>query len=160
MGTCCETICKHRILFPSIQHLPWFPQGVPRGNQNVVKTAIFGFTHWLKHRITRKLLKTDMYIMRGVWQALNCLSIHARYCVLVAGASPGESVECRWGRQKTRFLTNNWRYSMYWTDIYRVTLIGVFLSDFRINYLHQTCTQYSSEGPQHWNAAQFPKISF
>jgi len=27
---------------------------------------------------------------RGFWQALNCLSIHATYCVIVAGASPGE----------------------------------------------------------------------
>jgi len=38
-------------------------------------------------------------------------------------------------------------------------LIGVFLSHFRIN-LHQTRTQYSNEGPQHWNTAQFPKIAF
>jgi len=41
-------------------------------------------------------------------------------------------------------------------SIYRVTLIAVFLGHFRIN-LHQTRTQYSNEGPQHWNAAQFPK---
>ena len=52
MGTCCETICKHQILFPSIQHLAWLPQGVPRGNKNVVIIAIFGLTHWLKHRIS------------------------------------------------------------------------------------------------------------
>ena len=39
--------------------------------------------------ITRKLLKIDM--LRGVWQALNCLSRHATYCVIVAGASPGET---------------------------------------------------------------------
>ena len=44
-------------------------------------------------------------------------------------------------------------------SIYCVTLTGVFLGHFRIN-LHQTCTQYSSEGPQHWNAAQFPKKRF
>ena len=32
-------------------------------------------------------------MQRGVWQALNCLSIHATYCVigLIAGASPGET---------------------------------------------------------------------
>jgi len=42
--------------------------------------------------------------------------------------------------------------------MHRVTLIGVFLGHFRIN-LHQTRTQYSYEGPQHWNAAQFPKIA-
>jgi len=30
-------------------------------------------------------------MLRGVWQALNCLSIHATYCVIVAGASPAET---------------------------------------------------------------------
>ena len=30
-------------------------------------------------------------MLRGVWQALNCLSIDATYCVIVAGASPGET---------------------------------------------------------------------
>jgi len=30
-------------------------------------------------------------MLRGVWQALNYLSIHATYCVIVAGASPGET---------------------------------------------------------------------
>ena len=30
-------------------------------------------------------------MLRGVWQALNCLSIHATYRVTVAGASPGET---------------------------------------------------------------------
>ena len=33
------------------------PRGVLRGSQNVVKITIFGLTHWLKHRITRKLFK-------------------------------------------------------------------------------------------------------
>ena len=41
--------------------------------------------------ITRKLLKVDKYLLRGVWQALNCLSIHATYCVIIAGASPVET---------------------------------------------------------------------
>jgi len=27
-------------------------------------------------------------MLRGVWQALNCLSIHGTYWVIVAGASP------------------------------------------------------------------------
>ena len=76
MGTCCETICKHRILFPSIQHLAWLPQGRPQGKQKCCKIEIFGVTHWLKHHITQKLLKIDRYMLRAVWQALNCLSIH------------------------------------------------------------------------------------
>jgi len=92
MGTCSETICKHRDC----------PRGVPRGNQNVVKIAIFGLTHWLKHRIIRKLLKIDRHMLRGVWQALNCLFIHATHCVIIAGAfSRGnKNVGCgTWKRQ-------------------------------------------------------------
>ena len=30
-------------------------------------------------------------MLRGVWQALNCLSNHVTYCVIIAGASPGET---------------------------------------------------------------------
>jgi len=30
-------------------------------------------------------------MLRGLWQALNCLSNHATYRVIVAGASPGET---------------------------------------------------------------------
>ena len=37
MGTCCGTICKHQILFPSIQHLAWLPQGRPQGKQKCGK---------------------------------------------------------------------------------------------------------------------------
>jgi len=91
MGTCCETICKHRILFPSIQHLARLPQGRPQGKQKCGKNTDFWTYALIKHRITRKLLKIDRYMLQGVWQALNCLSIRATYCVIVAGASPGET---------------------------------------------------------------------
>ena len=104
MGTCSETIYRHQILFPSIQHSAWLPQGRPSGNQNVVKIAIFGLTHWLKHRITRKLLKIE-------WQALNCLSIRATYCVITVGASPGETKMWTAVRENCAFCTcgsNNW----------------------------------------------------
>jgi len=102
MGTCSETICKHRILFPSIQHLAWLPQGRPEGKQKYGKNSDFWLTHWLKHHITRKLLKIDRYMLRGVWQALNCLSIHATHCVIVAGASPGETKNVGCGTWKRR----------------------------------------------------------
>ena len=36
---CCETICKHRILFPSIQHLAWLPQRRPPGKQKCGKNS-------------------------------------------------------------------------------------------------------------------------
>jgi len=38
---CSEAICKHRILFPSIQHLAWLPQGKQKCELRYVKTAIF-----------------------------------------------------------------------------------------------------------------------
>jgi len=34
-------------------------------------------------------------MLRGVWQALNCLSIHATYCVIVAGALQGKQQEAQ-----------------------------------------------------------------
>ena len=36
-------------------------------------------------------MKIDRYMLQRVWQALNCLSIHATYCVIVPGASLGET---------------------------------------------------------------------
>ena len=95
-------------------------RGVPRGNQNVVKIAIFGLPHWLKHRITRKLLKIDRYIglLRGVSQALNCLSIHATYCVIVAGASPGQTK--MWAAVPAHFVCS----SPGWRTAYRIA--GVY----------------------------------
>ena len=36
-------------------------------------------------------MKIDRYMLQGVWQALNCLSIHGTYWVIVTGASPGET---------------------------------------------------------------------
>ena len=57
----------------------------------MVKIAIFTLMHSLKHRITRKVFKIDRYMLRGLWQALNCLSIYGTYCVIVAGAPPGET---------------------------------------------------------------------
>ena len=71
------------------------PGASPGETKNVVKIAIFGLTHRLKHRITQKLFKLDRYMLRGIWQALNCLSIHATYYVIVAGASPGEFGETK-----------------------------------------------------------------
>ena len=58
------------------------------------------------------MLNIDRYMLRGVWQALNCLSIHATYCVTVAGASPGETQMWAAVREKWRFFctcgSNNW----------------------------------------------------
>ena len=72
-------------------------------------------------------------MLRVVWQALNCLSIHARYCVIIVGASPGEGVECRWVRQKTRFLKNSWLYSMYWTAYLRCNAYWGYFSAISVS---------------------------
>ena len=44
-------------------------------------------------------------MLRGVWQALNCLSIHATYCVIVAGASPGATKMWAVVRENGDFFT-------------------------------------------------------
>ena len=41
--------------------------------------------------LTGKLLKIDGYMLRGVSQALNYLFIHATFCVIATGASPGQT---------------------------------------------------------------------
>ena len=71
MGTFSETICKHRIPFPPIQHLAWLPQGKPKCDKN---------SNFWNYALTYTI---DRYMLRGVWQALNCLSIHGTYCVII-----------------------------------------------------------------------------
>jgi len=59
-------------------------------------------------QITGKLLKIDRYMLQEVWQALNCLSIHATYYVIITGASPGEQ-KCGVRYVKTAiFCTCGW----------------------------------------------------
>ena len=78
----------------------------------MVKIAIFTLTHSLKHHITRKVFKIDRYMLRGVSQALNCLSIHVTHCVIVAGTSPEENKNVGCGTRKRVFFctcgSNNW----------------------------------------------------
>ena len=50
-------------------------------------------------------MKIDRYMLRGVWQALNCLSIHATCCVIVAGVSPGETKMWAVVRENGDFVT-------------------------------------------------------
>ena len=49
-------------------------------------------------RITGKLFKIDGYMLRGVWQALSCLFIHATFCVIATGASTGQTKNEGWGK--------------------------------------------------------------
>ena len=41
IGTWSETICKHRIVFPSIQHLAWLPKVHPQGKPKCGKNSDF-----------------------------------------------------------------------------------------------------------------------
>jgi len=61
------------------------PRGVPRGGKNVLKWR----TLELSGSITWKWLKVDGYMLRGVWQALNSLSIHVTITKIFPGAFPG-----------------------------------------------------------------------
>jgi len=45
-----------------------------------------------------------MYLLRGVWQALNCLFTHATFCVIAKGASPGQTKNE--GRGKMAYFCN------------------------------------------------------
>jgi len=50
-------------------------------------------------------------MLQAVWQALNYLSIHTTYCVIVAGASPGETKMWAAGAKMAFFCicgSNNW----------------------------------------------------
>jgi len=72
-------------------HLPRLSQGRTQGRQkcakNVLKWRTFKLTAW----ITGKRLKIYGYMLRGVWQALNSLSIHVTFTAIVPGAYPGEA---------------------------------------------------------------------
>jgi len=51
-------------------------------------------------------------MLRGVWQALNCLFIHATFCVTATGASPGQTKNEGRVRKNDDFFcncgSNNW----------------------------------------------------
>ena len=81
------------------------PQGHPQGKQKCGKNSDFWTYASLKHRITRKVLNIDRYMLQGVWQALNFLSIHATCCVIVAGVSPGETKMWAVVRENGDFVT-------------------------------------------------------
>jgi len=106
----------------------------------VVKITIFGLTHLLKHHITRKLLNIYRYILQGVWQASNCLYIHATYCVIVARASPGETKMWAVVRENDDFFALAVRITGKLLQIDGYMLQGVwqasnFLSNHRTYYL-------------------------
>jgi len=63
-----------------------------------------GYFLHLRFEYLRNCWKIDGYMLREVWQALNCFSIHATYCVIIAGASPGETKMWAAVRENADFL--------------------------------------------------------
>ena len=62
-------------------------------------------------------------MLRGVWQALNCLFIHATFCVIAAGASPGQTKqELSYRQQIARQLRTQYAEGIYRHKYYTVTL--------------------------------------
>jgi len=84
----------------TFRHLPRLSQGRTQGKAKCGKKRSFAHENCQKpvthHRyltISQKWLKIDGYMLRGVWPALNSLSIHVTFTAIVPGAYPGE-VKC------------------------------------------------------------------
>jgi len=99
------------------------PRGIPRGKQNVVKTLMNSLHEdcWksiTRHRyiaISQKWLKIDGYMQRGIWPALNPLSIHVTFPRLSQGRTQGRpkcAKNCENGELlnlRVELLGNGWR---------------------------------------------------
>ena len=113
MAICIEAFYKHWILFPTVWHLPRLSKGRTKGRpkcaKNVLKWRTFKLTAW----ITGKRLKIDGYMLRGIWQALNSLSIHLTFTI-VPGVYPGEAKICKnWAK-----IANFWIFELnYWKTV-------------------------------------------
>jgi len=73
-------------------------RGVPRESKMWLKrykTPIHFTTRRRYIAISQKRLKINGYIQRGVWPALNPLSIHVTFTAIIPGAYPGEAKMCK-----------------------------------------------------------------
>jgi len=68
-------------------------------------------------------------MLGGVWQALNCLSIDATYCVIIAGASPGETKMWAVVRENGDFLT----VVNYFITVINYTIFAAIIDSFMSN---------------------------
>ena len=108
MCICSEAFYKHWILFPTVWHLSRLSQGRTQGKQNVLKNAHSRGLLQINHsppiyRYISEMVK-DGYMQRGVWQALNPLSIHVTFTATV----PGEAKMCKKCAKMENFLNYGW----------------------------------------------------
>jgi len=92
MGTCSETIYKHRIFFPSIQHLAWLPQGRTQGKQKCGKNSDF-WTYALDSR--RSVSRGNKNVGCSTWK---------RRFFWTCGSNNWETVEDRWVHAARQFV--------------------------------------------------------
>ena len=90
---------KHMFEFfsPSGSHTIWVYRSHTDTKHRAASLRQQSFLFALAVRITGKLLKIDAYMLRWVWQTLNCLFIYATFCVIATGASPGQTKNEGWG---------------------------------------------------------------
>ena len=119
MGIYSEAFYKHWILFPTVWHLPRLSRGRTQGKAKYGEKNAHSLTRseecWkpvTRHRyiaIFQKWLKRWVaYVLRGIWPALNSLSIHVKSTAIVPGAYPGEAKMC---------LRLSWRSQMPYPQI-------------------------------------------
>ena len=74
------------------------------------------------HKCSKIVILFTTYMLRGVSQALNCLSMHATYYMIIAGTSPGQTKKMKPGVHKmTTFCncgSNNWETVVVDTHTY------------------------------------------
>ena len=87
----------------------WLPQGRPHEKQKCGKNSDFGLTHRFKHRITRKLLKIDRYMLWGFGKHWIVFSSMQRFAWLPQGRPQGkEQMKAVVCKMTIFFQSNNW----------------------------------------------------
>ena len=81
----------------------------------------------------------DRYMLRGVWQALNCLSISAAYCMIIAAVSPGETKMWAAARENGDFLT----VVNYFITVVNYTIFAAIIDSFML-----LCATLSRKSPR------------
>jgi len=97
MGICCYAFDQHWIVFLSIHVtftaiVPGAYPGEAKMCKKCAKIANFGF-YGLNYgkTVEDRCCMQDRYMLRGVWPALNSLSIRVTFTAIVPGAYPGKA---------------------------------------------------------------------